>query len=212
MKKKGYTLIEMLVIIAVIMILGSIIVPSYRLVLEKVNRASCANNLRQFGMSFRMYYSDYGIFPLAGTAMNRGHRLFYPLGYIADPELYICPSDGLRDVYTGTPAAFDTTDAQNNYDSYFSRVNPAFSASPAQMDANEKVIMARYYPATGGDDGVAGMPFCPEHEIDSKRVLMYDDPLTGTEEYHGNGRNYLFVDGTVIFWTNKRGWPDYEGL
>ncbi|MDD5644325.1 MAG: hypothetical protein PHO00_02600, partial [bacterium] len=98
------------------------------------------------------------------------------------------------------------SDAQNNVDSYYSRVNPTV----AHMDANEVVIMQRYY--AGGDDGVAGMPFCPEHEIDSKRVLMYDDPITGTDEYHGEGRSYLFVDGTVVFWSNKRGWPDHDKL
>lgn len=59
MKRQGFTLIEMLVVIAIINILASQLLPALSTAREKGRQANCINNLRQFSQSVEMYRQDY---------------------------------------------------------------------------------------------------------------------------------------------------------
>ena len=55
----AFTLVELLVVIAVIAILAALLFPVFAQAREKARQAACASNLRQIGMAFAMYTEDY---------------------------------------------------------------------------------------------------------------------------------------------------------
>src|SRR5690606_19642579 len=61
--KRGFTLVEMLVIVAIISLLAMILFPAFQSARNMARSTVCQSNLKQLGMAVALYVQDYDRFP-----------------------------------------------------------------------------------------------------------------------------------------------------
>jgi prepilin-type N-terminal cleavage/methylation domain-containing protein/prepilin-type processing-associated H-X9-DG protein len=62
-RRRGFTLVELLVVIAVVAILAALLLPALARAKVSAKTAACKSNLRQLGLALSMYVNDYDKYP-----------------------------------------------------------------------------------------------------------------------------------------------------
>ena len=125
---KAFTLIELLVVIAIIAILAALLLPALAKAKKAARRTSCLNNLKQIGLSFKVWQNDHGdkyptavstarwgamenIYSQAGGPALAGYgvtNVFCVMSNeLVNPKVLTCPSDLSKTFQPG----IDTTTA-----------------------------------------------------------------------------------------------------
>ena len=156
MRKKAFTLVELLVVISIIALLLAVLMPSLQKAREQARRALCASNLRQLILSVNLYGLDYKntvvgghtgfggsteIIQNSNPVVRSGLAIYCYLGYLSVDSLKLahCPSDnglGIDPVLLAKFGGKDTRDWTRRWKNYnFDPMNnPGLSG--AQVNTN----------------------------------------------------------------------------
>ena len=125
-EQRGFTLIEFLVVIAIIALLMAIMMPALQRVKRQAKAAACQSNVRQWGFIFRLYANDNeGELPqsIAGGSLTaqEAYWIVATLSYYQDKKIRLCPSTKIVRVmenrsHGGTLAAWGPFDPGGSSD------------------------------------------------------------------------------------------------
>lgn len=223
----GFTLIELIVVIGIIMLIAAILFPVFARARENAKRAACMSNLKQVGLAFLQYVQDYDErLPNHGNAANNGSNgtdvidymnpaaagvgfakpwapnwAYAIFPYSKSKQILICPSVSLLDP-TYTPTAFGDTNYSGN-GVILRGAGLAVSAIPNTSDiillkeSNSRINIANTRPAKNDSN-------LPITGCNGQYKYWHYNPTTprtiATETYLNNhfaGSNVLFTDGHV---------------
>ncbi len=63
--QRGFTLIEMMVVVAIIAILAALLIPNFSRARAQAQTATCISNLKTIGTALELYYTDHQYYPTA---------------------------------------------------------------------------------------------------------------------------------------------------
>lgn len=111
MKRRGaFTLVELLVVVAIISVLAALLIPSLASAIEQGRRVVCANNQKQLYLGVVSYAGEFDdCLPSAGGGANGTSVPSYLTGLGREMSMFFW-----ADAYVGVEIAFAATDPWNN--------------------------------------------------------------------------------------------------
>ena len=205
-KNSGFTLVEILVVLAIVAVLAGLLFPAFSRARSAARTATCASNLKQIGLAFRLYVEDYkGFHPSPGGSDPncRWAEQIYP--YAKSTAIFSCPSFDYGEYRPGCPAPEPTNDP--NYPNYYwhgsynlnflfgsnlrGGINSARIRNPSGM-----ILLTEGY----GDGITYSKP-----TVGSVANPKNPRDFSELEDRHNYGVNVAYADGHVK-------WKSYEDL
>jgi len=203
MRRKGFTIIELLVVLAILVILAGILYPAFASARRVAYNAVCLSNLKQIGLANSMYLQDYDeAFPVAcnqfdrvtGKAQKNDKNeafgtpdLWTVLApYVKNPGLWRCPADqgtSLRGI-SFKPSLYLTTGSSYNYNTDLAW----FRTSVLEEDPDE--VIGRWAPLT-----MANIQKPGETWISAEPTGGWHNAIRGADTRNTYHYNHVFVDG-----------------
>lgn len=191
--RHAWTLIELLVAMAVIGILIGLLLPAVQAAREAARRTECTNNLRQLGIGLHAYHDAHGCFPPGGIEWRPpGNSTRRQVAWSA----LLLPWIGQRDLYA-------ELDLSTPFDS------PANAAAAA-------TIVTLYLCPTRRDPIalIDGRGPCDYGGIYGERITGSNSPPKGTMVYDRAIRLAEVTDGTsqTLILAEDTAWPDGQWI
>ncbi len=207
---KGFTLLELLVILAIIGIAIALFLPATRRAGASARRSQCMNNLKQIALGIQMYESEYGALPPAYTVDADGKPLHswrtLILPFVEQMPLYQtidmskpwndpANSEALKSI---VPAYLcpevPNIDNRTTYLAVVARGGCLRSTQSRNLsditDPHGKTLIVIEV------DAEHAVPWMAPTDADEKLLLSFGPK---TETAHIGGMNAAFVDGRVEF-------------
>jgi prepilin-type N-terminal cleavage/methylation domain-containing protein len=213
-RQRGFTILELLVTIAIVAILASLLLPAMAGAKEKARRAVCKNNLRQMSLAAIIYAGDNNDWfwdhtrdtgdwftQCVSTEMFR-YISNYAGGQVIDcPNLYSFTLTGIVDFKGarsqagwGINMGYNYLGGITNMPSQAGWVSPLRSfdhpALPLFTDANNSALLGGRYWAIAPH--LRGGPF-----RQGQSVFLWFDTLTTPADLGAEGGNVALLDGSV---------------
>ena len=134
-RERGFTLVELLVVITIIGILIALLLPAVQAAREAARRVQCMNNFKQIGIAIHNYHSAFNCFPPGNLWLdNRTH--VYPGQQPPPPrDLYAGPS------WSGFIIPY--IEQAQVYDQYDFTLPPQGASSYAGIYAGDNILVGR---------------------------------------------------------------------
>ncbi len=208
--RRAFTLVELLVVIAVIGILAALLLPALAKSKESAKRVNCGGNLRQLHMAASLYAGDNGgVLPPQDAAAQWPTRL--KSGF-QDLRLLLCPSDS-KAVTNVAVAATDPSSAARSYainlfgDYFEGTLTPAewkqfvkgrFPGLIRQENIVRPVETVLFgEKRTGSDEFQVDVLSLSSILLDVTEQARHS--RTGNGKAEGGGSNHGFADGSVRY-------------